>query len=126
MKIKVFGLIVLFVVSLVPVANSKQQALCTNYGCINLVFMSQVLVNGGQGCVEFAVPTGRKVRNMFTQGGDISSDDGIQNIDYSYTTCAICQPPPLNGIAIEGEIVGWIPIDGYGTFGNYTCLHFGP
>ena len=124
MKIKVFGLIVLFVVSLVPVANSNQQAPCTNYGCINLTYMSQVLVNGGQGCVEFAVPTGRKVRNMFTQGGEISSEGGIQNIAYSYTDCAICQPPPLNGIAIEG--VGFAPIDGYGTFGNYTCLHFGP
>ena len=52
MKIKVFGLIVLFVVSLVPVANSNQQALCTNYGCINLMYMSQVLVNGGQGGVD--------------------------------------------------------------------------
>ena len=83
MKIKVFGLIVLFVVSLVPVANSKQQAACTNYGCINLMVMSQVLVNGGQGCVQFDVPTGRKVRNMFTQGGEISSESGIQPIVYS-------------------------------------------
>ena len=126
MKIKVLGLIVLFVVSLVPVVNSKQQAPCTNYGCINLTYMSQVLVNGGQGCVEFAVPTGRKVRNMFTQGGDISSDGGIQNIAYSYTTCAICQPPPLNGIAIQGDQGVFVLIDGYGTFGNYTCLHFEP
>ena len=126
MKIKVFGLIVLFVVSLVPVANSKPQAPCTNYGCINLDYMSQVLVDGGQGCVQFSVPTGRKVRNSFTQGGEISSEGGLQPISYSYTSCATCQPPPLNSIAIEGEIVGWIPINGYGTFGNYTCLHFGP
>ena len=113
MKIKVFGLIVLFVVSLVPVANSKQQAPCTNYGCINLLYMSQVLVNGGQGCVEFAQPTGRRVRNQFTQGGEISSDGGLQSISYSYTSCQTCDPPPLNRIAIEGSNAVWIPIDGY-------------
>lgn len=126
MKIKVFGLIVLFVVSLVPVANSKQQAPCTNLGCINLLYMSQVLVNGTQGCVQFDVPTGRRVRNLFTQGGEISSESGIQPIVYSYDTCAICQPPPLNEIAIEGDPTNPVPIAGYGTFGNYTCLHFEP
>ena len=126
MKIKVFGLIVLFVVSLVPVANSKQQAPCTNLGCINLLYMSQVLVNGTQGCVEFAQPTGRRVRNEFTQGGEISSDGGLQSISYSYTSCAVCEPPPLNSIAIEGTNAVQVPIDGYGTFGMYTCLNFEP
>jgi hypothetical protein len=82
--------------------------------------MSQVLVNGSQGCITFTEITGRKVRNRDgIQGEDPSSLGGIQPITYGYDTCAICTPPPLNGIAIKGT--GLVTTFTPGTFGRYEC-----
>lgn len=124
MKVKVFGLIVLFVVSLVPVVQARQLPPCTNYGCMQLDYMSQVLTGwpnpGGQGCVHFTVDTGRKVRNANGwQGEDPSTLGGTQPIGYGYSSCAACVPPNGNGIAVEGFNPGVLPY--IGTFGNYVC-----
>ena len=126
MKVKVFGLIVLFVVSLVPVVQARQLPPCTNYGCMQLKYMSQVLTGwpnpGGQGCVIFSNDTGRKVRNVRGfQGEDPSTLPGIQNIKYTwYVDCSSCFPPSGNGIAIEGSDPLTLDLAD-GTFGNYIC-----
>lgn len=126
MKVKIIGLVMLCVVSFVPIARARQQLPeCTNYGCMVLDWMSQVLTGypnpGGQGCVKFSVGTGRKVRNASGwQGDDPSTLGGIQDIDYDYFPCNTCTPPIGNGIAIEGappnQALAYV-----GTFGRYTC-----
>ncbi len=95
---------------------------CTNIGCIDeLQTMSNVLVNGGQGCVWFTWPTARIVRNnQGFQGGELSQSYGTKPMWYNwYNNCAVCVPPASNGIAVRGNDLSFT--GAWGSFGIFEC-----
>ena len=125
MNRKFVGLAFLAIVTLMPRFSVFGQGggACTNYGCMDIQWMSQVMNNGFQGCTQFLKPIARKLRNSKGfQGGDPSSSYGTKTINYMWTSCADCTPPPLNGIAVDGlPPFIWSP-DGWQSFGVYECV----
>lgn len=94
---------------------------CTNLGCIVLSFMAPY--DSGSGtryCMEFAVPTGRKVRNsQGIQGGNPVSTGGTQTVKVFAFDCSECAVGPLERTAVAGT-----PVVGVFTnqsFGRYNC-----
>ena len=125
MKRIAVSLFLLCCIAVLPVYNvsARQGGNCTNYGCMYVESMSQVLTSGGggQGCVWFPHgPTGRKLRNsQGFQGGDPVAIGGTQTIRYSYNACNTCVPPAGNGIATEGLWPGDFGLPQ--RFGLYDC-----
>lgn len=123
---KVIGLSVVIMSCLLPyVKAAPQLGNCTNYGCLIVTEMAQVLDNGNTGCVLFQTQTGRKLRNLLGhQGNDPSVLPGTQTIWYNYVSCAVCNPPMPNTIAVDST--GWNNLPYYvGSFGKYDCRQVG-
>ncbi len=132
MKAKIVLFLLLCSVAMLPEYKlSAQLGNCTNYGCVPLAYMSQILNlgNGWQpGCLGFdpqaQVLTGRKVRHTDPQrqGKNPIRVAGRQVILWGTEPCPVCAPPipqNQNVIAIAGTGQAFMQFQG--TFGKYKC-----
>ena len=120
MRNRYFALVLLTATALLPLRNilALPQQTCSNYGCKLVQSMAhKYTFNDGwaAGCTAFEFPTGRRVRNMDTQGGMPTLLQGSQLVWSTGAPCPACNTPVnpqwQDTVAIEGNgaFVGGIP-----------------